>query len=64
MPPPETTTAAIIVAAGAGQRLGAGKPKALVHLAGRPMLVYATAEFTAARSVDRIVVVVPPGWQD
>ena len=29
---------ALIVAAGSGERLGAGRPKALVELAGRPLL--------------------------
>lgn len=58
------TSAGIIVAAGAGERLGAGKPKALVQLAGKPMLMYAVAAFAAAKTVDRIVVVVPSGSQD
>ena len=31
-------TIALIVAAGRGERLGAGRPKALVELAGRPLL--------------------------
>lgn len=54
-------TAAIIVAAGMGERLGAGKPKAFVDLAGKPMVAHTIASFTAAQSIDRIVVVVPPG---
>ena len=33
-----TMAVALIVAAGSGERLGAGRPKALVELAGRPML--------------------------
>ncbi|MBM3986080.1 MAG: 2-C-methyl-D-erythritol 4-phosphate cytidylyltransferase, partial [Planctomycetes bacterium] len=31
----------VIVAAGSGQRLGAGRPKALVPLGGRPLLEHA-----------------------
>ena len=58
------TTAAIVVAAGAGQRLGADKPKAFVHLAGRPMVAHAVDAFRAAESVDTIVVVVPAGLED
>ena len=58
------TTAAIIVAAGAGERLGADKPKAFVHLAGRPMVAHAVDAFRAAASVDTIVVVVPAGLED
>lgn len=57
------TTAAIVVAAGAGERLGADKPKAFVHLAGRPMVAYAVDAFRAAATIDRIVVVVPAGLE-
>lgn len=57
-------TVAIIVAAGSGRRLGAGQPKALVHLAGKPMVAHAVAAFTAAESIDRIIVVAPPGAGD
>ena len=57
------STAAIIVAAGMGERLGAGRPKALVPLAGKPMVAHAVAAFEAAGSIDAIVVVVPDGWQ-
>ena len=58
------TTAAIIVAAGAGERLGADKPKAFVHLAGRPMVAYAVDAFRAAETVDGIIVVVPQGLEE
>jgi len=56
------STAAIIVAAGRGERLGAGKPKALVPLAGQPMVRYAVDAFRAAASIVSIVVVAPPDW--
>jgi 2-C-methyl-D-erythritol 4-phosphate cytidylyltransferase len=55
------TTTAIIVAAGAGERLGRGAAKALVPLAGVPMVVHAVRAFTAAASIDAVVVVLPPG---
>lgn len=58
------TTAAVIVAAGAGERLGAGKPKALVEIAGRPMVAYAVDAFRVAGSIDTIVVVAPAGVDD
>lgn len=57
------TTAAVIVAAGMGERLGAGRPKALVQLAGRPMVSYVIEAFRAATSIDALVVVVPRGWE-
>ena len=53
-------TAAIIVAAGSGERLGAGKPKAFVALGGKPLVAHSVAAFRAASSIDQIVVVVPP----
>lgn len=53
--------AALIVAAGSGERLGAGGPKALVPVAGRPMYEYSLDAFRAASTIGRIVVAVPPG---
>lgn len=52
---------AVIAAAGSGQRLGAGGPKAFVPLAGRPMVEWSLAAFRAAPSVRSIVVACPPG---
>lgn len=56
--------AALIVAAGSGERLGAGGPKALVPVAGRPMFEHSLIAFRAAASVGPVVVVVPPGHED
>jgi 2-C-methyl-D-erythritol 4-phosphate cytidylyltransferase len=50
---------AILVAAGQGERMRAGRPKAFVELAGRPLLVWSALAFEAAPSIDQIVVVVP-----
>jgi 2-C-methyl-D-erythritol 4-phosphate cytidylyltransferase len=52
--------AAIVVAAGSGERLGAGKPKAFVALAGRPMVAWSLGALAVA-GVPRAVVAVPPG---
>ena len=51
----------MIAAAGSGQRLGAGGPKALLELAGRPMLDWSLEAFRAAASVEEIIVATPPG---
>lgn len=51
----------MIAAAGSGERLGAGGPKALVEVAGRPLLDWSLAAAAAARSVTAIVVAAPPG---
>jgi len=50
---------ALIVAAGSGERLGAGRPKAFVELAGRPMLAWSVDALRAA-GIAEIVVAVPP----
>jgi 2-C-methyl-D-erythritol 4-phosphate cytidylyltransferase len=50
---------AIIVAAGRGERMGAGAPKAFLAVAGVPMLVHSARAFDAAASVSAIAVVVP-----
>jgi 2-C-methyl-D-erythritol 4-phosphate cytidylyltransferase len=54
--------AAIVLAAGAGSRLGADGPKALVTIAGVPLVASAVAAATAV--ADLIVVAVPPGEED
>ena len=63
---PPTTAAAsgavagIVVAAGSGERLGVGRPKAMIELAGRPMFQWAAATLRDA-GCDRLVIVIPPG---
>lgn len=53
--------AAIVPAAGRGERLGPGVPKALRLLGGVPMLVHAVRALARARTVDVVVVAAPPG---
>jgi len=55
---------ALIVAAGSGERLGSGRPKALVPLAGRPMLEWSVAAVRAVEAIERIIVALPPGELD
>jgi 2-C-methyl-D-erythritol 4-phosphate cytidylyltransferase len=52
---------ALLVAAGRGERLGTGGPKAFVMLGGRPMLQWSIEALSAVDEVDRIVVALPPG---
>jgi 2-C-methyl-D-erythritol 4-phosphate cytidylyltransferase len=53
----------IVAAAGSGLRLGANAPKALVPLAGRPLVSWAV-DLLRAGGVSEVVVVVPPTERD
>ena len=50
---------ALIVAAGRGERLGSGRPKALVPLAGRPLLQWSVDALRAVAEVTQIVIALP-----
>jgi 2-C-methyl-D-erythritol 4-phosphate cytidylyltransferase len=54
----------VIAAAGSGQRLGAGGPKAFVELARRPMIEWSLDAFRGADTIAEIVVAAPPGQDD
>ena len=54
-------TVALIVAAGGGERLRAGVPKAFVRVAGRSLLQWSIDALAAVPEVRRIVVALPPG---
>ena len=54
----------MIAAAGSGERLGAGGPKAFVELAGRSLLDWSLDAFREAALIKEIVVAVPPGHED
>jgi 2-C-methyl-D-erythritol 4-phosphate cytidylyltransferase / 2-C-methyl-D-erythritol 2,4-cyclodiphosphate synthase len=53
----------ILLGAGAGRRLGAAEPKALLSIGGRPMLGVAAAAAAASPLVGGLVVTFPPGWE-
>lgn len=48
---------AIIMAAGIGKRMGTGKPKQYLELAGRPILCHTLDKFQKAVAVDAIIIV-------
>ena len=54
----------MIAAAGSGERLGAGGPKALVELAGHPLVAWSLAAMRASASVTVVVVAAPPGHEE
>jgi 2-C-methyl-D-erythritol 4-phosphate cytidylyltransferase len=51
----------VIAAAGSGQRLGAGGPKAFVELAGKPLLQWTLEALRGASSIAEVIVAAPPG---
>lgn len=57
-------TIAIVPAAGNGERLGAGIPKAFAKLAAKPLVVHALDGLTASGAVDAVVVAVPADRTD
>ena len=56
--------AAILLAAGAGKRLGAERPKALLPIGERTMLAVAAAGAAASPKIGAIVVAAPPGYEE
>jgi 2-C-methyl-D-erythritol 4-phosphate cytidylyltransferase len=56
-------TLALILAAGSGERLGADRPKALVELAGQPMLSWSIAALSRLEQIETIVLALPDGVQ-
>jgi 2-C-methyl-D-erythritol 4-phosphate cytidylyltransferase len=54
---------AVLAAAGAGERLGAGSAKALVQLAGRPLLAWCLDALAASTTVEQAIVAAPPGQE-
>jgi 2-C-methyl-D-erythritol 4-phosphate cytidylyltransferase len=54
-------TAAVVPAAGRGERLGPGAPKALRRVGGEPLLVHAVRGLWHSGVVDLVVVAAPPG---
>jgi 2-C-methyl-D-erythritol 4-phosphate cytidylyltransferase len=55
------TTAVIVVAAGSGQRLGYGMPKARVPLGGEPILMHALRGIVASGVAAQVCVALPEG---
>jgi 2-C-methyl-D-erythritol 4-phosphate cytidylyltransferase len=54
---------ALLVAAGAGSRLGSQVPKALVEIAGTPLVVHAACALVATPRITALVVVAPAGYE-
>jgi 2-C-methyl-D-erythritol 4-phosphate cytidylyltransferase len=53
----------VVLAAGSGSRLGAGRPKALLEVGGRPLVAWAVGQLAAA-GIAPPVVVIPDGQAD
>ncbi|MGV1007119.1 MAG: 2-C-methyl-D-erythritol 4-phosphate cytidylyltransferase [Dermatophilaceae bacterium] len=61
--PRRTGVGVVVVAAGAGSRLGSPLPKALVEVAGHPLLWYAVSAALQCDDTAYLVVVAPPGHE-
>jgi 2-C-methyl-D-erythritol 4-phosphate cytidylyltransferase len=61
--PTRLVTAVIVVAAGSGQRLGYGMPKAAVPLGGEPILMHALRGIVASGVASQVCVALPAGDQ-
>ena len=59
--PRRPVTAVILVAAGSGQRLGYGMPKAAVPLGGEPILLHALRGVVAAGVASQVCIALPEG---
>jgi 2-C-methyl-D-erythritol 4-phosphate cytidylyltransferase len=55
---------AVLVAAGKGERLAAGRPKAFARLGGRPLLAESLERLEESEWLEAVVVVCPPGWEE
>ena len=54
----------MIVAAGSGTRLGGDGPKALLSIGGHPLVALAVERALSSASIESVVVVAPPGFED
>jgi 2-C-methyl-D-erythritol 4-phosphate cytidylyltransferase len=54
---------ALVAAAGSGERLGRDAPKALVSVAGRPLLAWCIGALAESRTVESAVIAVPGGHE-
>lgn len=64
IPSKRAVTAVIVVAAGSGERLGYGMPKAKVPLGGETILMHALRGVVAADVARQICVAVPKGMRN
>lgn len=55
---------ALILAAGKGTRMGQGKEKAFLPLAGKPLLAWTLFAFEAFSRIHELIVVVPPNCEE
>ncbi|MEV5325812.1 bifunctional cytidylyltransferase/SDR family oxidoreductase [Nonomuraea sp. N2-4H] len=52
----------VLLAGGVGQRVGAGRPKQLIEVAGRTIIEHSLAVFERAPEIDEVVVLMTPGY--
>ena len=55
---------AVLAAAGRGERLGSGRPKAFARLGGRPLIAESLERLEGSDWIDAIVVAAPAEWEE
>jgi 2-C-methyl-D-erythritol 4-phosphate cytidylyltransferase len=55
---------AVLAAAGSGERLGKGRPKAFARLGDEVLLAESLKRLDQSDWIDAIVIVAPPGWEE
>ncbi len=54
---------AVILAGGTGSRMGAGMPKQLIEVGGRPILTYSMRAFDSSPDIAEVILVMAPGHE-
>ncbi|GAB3648778.1 2-C-methyl-D-erythritol 4-phosphate cytidylyltransferase [Glycomyces tarimensis] len=62
--PSDRPTVAVVLAGGTGTRMGAGVPKQLLDVGGKPVILHTLEAFEAAPDVDEVLVVIADGYAD
>ncbi len=60
----EIKIAAVVAAAGIGERMNAGAPKAFVELGGKPIVWHSVKTISMMPEIGAVILAAPPGWME